>query len=737
MLLSLRFPRRLQCLLATLATSCVAVSLTACGGSSRANPGSAGPVPPATTTLRAQTANDTSAANSFGGRIDGNAPAENVSKLPVQDLLYTGANTKIYATWMGWFGSAAHMDVGYKSNEPAEVHRQVEDMISRGIQGAIAAWYGPGSFVDSSTQLLRDEAEAHAGQFQFAIMEDSGALGAAAKAHGCDVTDQLISDLTYVASQYESSPAYMKMNGRPVVFFFSVNTYYIDWNRVVSSIPGNPLLIFRGNVGFTQNPSNGAYSWADVAINNPFDPELAAQDAFYTAAQQASGRIAFGAAYKGFNDTLAPWGTNRIIDQNCGQTWLQSFAEAGKYYNSSNQLPGLEIVTWNDYEEGTAIEPGIDNCVYLAPSQSGTTIQWAVNGGNENTVDHYTVYLSTDGVNLSKLTDVPAGTHSIDLAQWTLSSSTYLIYVQAVGKPSIQNKMSTPITYHAGDQPPAAQLQLSQTGPLTYTASVSGSSGSIARSVIDFGDGTVVKGTSASHTYGAVGSYLVTATIYDSAGASSVAVQQISAKPQAGGVTIATPGNGSTVNWPTMLVASANAGSPVAAMEVLIDGQEAYAAHGDTLRTALKVFTGSHQLTVQSLDSSGNPTGSASLNVVAEPGDVPPVARITITPLTSVSPTAVLACTADSYDPDGFLLSYDTHFSNGSNFTTQAAVVNFSSVGAYSATTTVMDKFGATATTTTKFSVGGATAPGPAAHSVNTQSTPQPHKPLEPARPPE
>jgi len=79
-------------------------------------------------------------------------------------------------------------------------------------------------------------------------------------------------------------------------------------------------------------------------------------------------------------------------------------------------LPALQIATWNDYEEGTSIEPGIDNCVFLIPSQSGSTISWSVHG-NENTIDHYTVFLSTDGQNLSPLIDVPSGTHAVDLAK--------------------------------------------------------------------------------------------------------------------------------------------------------------------------------------------------------------------------------------------------------------------------------------------------------------------------------
>jgi len=140
-------------------------------------------------------------------------------------------------------------------------------------------------------------------------------------------------------------------------------------------------------------------------------------------------------------------------------------------------------------------------------------------------------------------------------------------------------------------------------------------------------------------------------------------------------------------------------------MRVLIDGQEAYAAQGDTLNTALKIFTGKHQITVQSLDGSGNPTASATLNVLAEPNDIPPVARITLMPMPSISSTTFLGCTAGSTDADGFLLSHKLQYSDGSHFSIPAALETFSAPGSYTATATVTDQFGATSTTSTTFTV--------------------------------
>jgi hypothetical protein len=684
------------------ASLCLASLFAGCGGST---PSPSGPIPSASTTLNAETGNNTSTANSFAGQTNGNASASNVSKLPIASLLYSGATTKVYGHLLGWFGKPNHISVGYQSNTAAQVHAQVQDMTSRGMAGAVLDWYGAADpFIDGTAMLLKNEAEAHSG-FKFAITEDKGALGQAAASNGCDVTDQLISDLNYIASQYESSPAYMQINGRPVVFMFGVDAYYIDWNRVRSSISGNPLFILRGNNGFNSASADGGFSWVNIQSDTPFNPELNLQDSFFQTAQKAPQKVAVGAAFKGFNDTLASWGTNRVIDQDCGQTWIQSLNEIGTFYSSGNQLPVLQIPTWNDYEEGTAIEMGIDNCVFLVPSQSGNTISWTVNG-QENTIDHYTIFVSTDGKNLSPLIDVPAGTHSVDLSKLqTSTNTTYLVYVKAVGLPSIQNKMSPPIAYRSGDQPPGVSLNVSQTSGLTFTASTSGSSGNVAKSVIDFGDGTVVKGSSASHTYNAVGSYLVTATVYDSAGASSVAVQKISAKLSGGGINIASPNNSATVNWPTPIVASASSGSQVSSMQVLIDGQVAYATHGDTINTAVKVFTGTHQIQVQALDSSGNPMGSASLNVDAEPNDAPPIAKITLTAMPQISPTTFLGCSADSTDPDGFVNSHKMQYSDGSSFSSPAALETFPAPGTYKATATVIDNLGATSTTTVTFNV--------------------------------
>jgi hypothetical protein len=73
-------------------------------------------------------------------------------------------------------------------------------------------------------------------------------------------------------------------------------------------------------------------------------------------------KIAVGGAWSQFDDSKASWSLNRHISARCGQTFKDTFNFWRKYYSPDAPLPYLLIETWNDYEEGTAVEPGIPTC---------------------------------------------------------------------------------------------------------------------------------------------------------------------------------------------------------------------------------------------------------------------------------------------------------------------------------------------------------------------------------------
>jgi hypothetical protein len=586
-----------------------------------------------TTTLAAQTANNTSAANSFAGLGNGTPAPGNVSKLPISSSLYSRAATHIYTQFQPWFGQPSHINVGYSSDSATQVHNQVVDMISRGITGAIVDWYGPNAAVENSTTLLlKAEAATHSG-FVFAIQEDSGALSTCANTSGCSVTQQLISDLTYVNSTYQSSRSYMTVNGRPVVFFFGVNQYVIDWTTVRSSIPGNPYFIFNAYNGLIFPEANGYFTWVEPDASNPNDEGLSVLSTFYSAIQ-GTGYLTYGASYIGFNESLAPWlvGTPRIMNQKCGQTWLDTLNQVSvSGYSHSNQLPYLQVATWNDYEEGTAIETGISNCITLAPTTTATALNWSITG-NENGVNQYTVYISLDGENLMPLSNVPAGTHTLNLSSFHLTPGTsYQLFVQAVGAPSFQNVISSAIPYTAPTpQAPTAVLTLSANSgstPLPVTASTAGSSSpdaSIASSTLNFGDGTpTVAGPSATHTYIASGSFTVTATVTDTLGATASTTEPVSVSQGCTissanrSITICSPTANSTVGTPVQVVAFATDSRTLSQMAIYVDGSRVFtqSSSAKEVNTPVTMSIGTHTLLVLGTDSAGNFTQKITIHV--------------------------------------------------------------------------------------------------------------------------
>jgi hypothetical protein len=470
----------------------------------------------AQTSITTETTTNTSACSAtsshcqatFGGMSDAasgvyNAPSQHIGLGDLRVLEYSGATTDIFAHFMPWFcmqpGSSAtgtgtscnsHVQVGYNSNDPATVAAQMSDMNRRGISGPIIDWYGPAATIEeSTTQVVKTDLEGRCNggtcPMTFAINEDQGSItrscflnGAGADQSSC-ILNVLESDLDYMNSNYFPSPAYLRIDGssmkrsatgRPIVFFFICETCFTNpspnwsyiWNQlrshVLSYASGDPIVwfIFRNSGAFTHTQSDGAFAWINhYGSNDPYG--LLYLDNFYDTSLKYPTLQPWGAAWKGFDNTNAAWKPGvSITPQQCGNTWLQTLSEMSHNndYTSSRQLPFLQLTTWNDYDEGSEIETGIDNCLSLPASIDGNTLSWtptfSASSGNEKTVDHYNIYGSIDGSTLTPLASVVAGVHSIPLGTLDLSAGKQNLYVEAVGKPSIANHMSSAVAYSPG-----------------------------------------------------------------------------------------------------------------------------------------------------------------------------------------------------------------------------------------------------------------------------------------------
>ena len=460
------------------------------------------------TTLAAETSNNTSAANTFPGCeittvtdgqcVDnGDLKASNVSKVNIHTMLSESQQgAKVYTTYIPYWVHGTHPNIGYSSQDPHQVTREITDLTSRGFDGVLVDWYGPGSYEEGATEILKTQLEQQ-NTLSFALMIDQGAIEWFSCYPNCSATQALLNIIAFARQQgyFSSQAAIRNSDGKVIVSQFGMEAYNINWTTIENQ---NTDLdwVFENAGAFGSNYTVGAYGW--LSPKNPQQNGYEGLDYtqyFLQIAAEHPSRKNWASTWKGFNDIVANWAPpgGRHIQQFCGKTWLDSWGVVQGY---TGRLDAVQVVTWHDYEEGTEIQSGIDNCLTITATVSGSILSWSV--PDESTLDHSTVYISTDGQNLMSLGDYYVGTHNIDLSQFEFPSGSYQVFVKAVGKPSVLNDMSAAAAYTVGVQgPPVAVITTpyngQHAGPATnLNAQASSPNGPIAQYLV-YVDNALVK----------------------------------------------------------------------------------------------------------------------------------------------------------------------------------------------------------------------------------------------------
>jgi len=287
-----------------------------------------------------------------------------------QDSLRTPqAFPKMLAVYMPWFGDSGHIDVGYSSQDPRILRLQIESARRAGISAFLVDWYGDRRpFLDKSFKLLQRAAREN--HFQVALMyDDTGDDSGDATEDAIDALNKAYK--AYIGPKARDHEAYLTHNGRPVIVIFPKHGK-TNWNTVrerVNTWPVPPLLFYKdGPPGEFAGAFDGYYPWIHpgkrgwTADGSDWGKQYLEE--FYTTMKSKyPGTIAMGAAWPGFDDSRAPWSLNRHMDARCGQTLADTLKLYHRFYDDSAPLPFLLIETWNDYEEGTAIElPNLLHC---------------------------------------------------------------------------------------------------------------------------------------------------------------------------------------------------------------------------------------------------------------------------------------------------------------------------------------------------------------------------------------
>jgi hypothetical protein len=128
------------------------------------------------------------------------------------------------------------------------------------------------------------------------------------------------------------------------------------------SVP--PLLIYENLPGPDSDAFDGFYAWVSPVQGGDGSNwgEKYLNEFYETMRSKHPDKIIVGGVWSSFDDSKASWGLNRHISARCGQTFTDTSSLWRKYFPPDDLLPFIMIETWNDHEEGTAIENGIPTC---------------------------------------------------------------------------------------------------------------------------------------------------------------------------------------------------------------------------------------------------------------------------------------------------------------------------------------------------------------------------------------
>jgi Glycosyl hydrolase family 71 len=242
----------------------------------------------------------------------------------------------------------------YDSGDPDVLEYHALLMKLAGIDGVVVDWYGTVDFLDYApihrhVSALADVA-AKTG-LEFAVCYEDQTIPKLVEAGRLAAGERVKharGELDRIRASWFDRPSYLKINGRPLLLSFGRDGLTdSEWSQVLTSWTQAPLYLSEHA---RRSVAAGAFDW-------PVPSEgVKAQDAFYKEA--ALWPVAMAVAYPRFHDIYEQakvhksWGT---IDDDGGKTFALTLERALK-----SNLPFVQICTWNDWGEGTIVEPSVE-----------------------------------------------------------------------------------------------------------------------------------------------------------------------------------------------------------------------------------------------------------------------------------------------------------------------------------------------------------------------------------------
>ncbi len=250
----------------------------------------------------------------------------------------------------------------YDSVDPYVLEYHVLQMKFSGIDGVIVDWYGIEDFreyetIHRNTQHLFGYIR-KAG-LKFAVCYEDRTIGAmvdAKKLQPDEAVSHAAGVLKWLDKNWFREEVYIKQDNRPILPVFGP-IYFgkpEQWDEIFSGLSSRPVLFALPHLS-KRSGAEGAFCWPPVSGGKEIAPTVWRKYLTDLYTREAGGESIVGVAFPGFHDVYAEAGLHAsygYINDRDGKTFEETLELALK---SNSQL--IQIATWNDFGEGTVIEP--------------------------------------------------------------------------------------------------------------------------------------------------------------------------------------------------------------------------------------------------------------------------------------------------------------------------------------------------------------------------------------------
>ena len=242
----------------------------------------------------------------------------------------------------------------YSSSDPQAMIRQIEQAQVAGIDGFICSWWGPGSETDQNLSMLLDLAAER--DFRVTIYFETLDNGV-----GRNEAD-IFAWLAHAIRTYGDHPAYMRIDGKPVIVLWASEAVLPEHWVIVSNalyLQGlEAVLIGMGYSAtnlelFDGYHDYGVFNYPDLAQT---DIQAARLARYYPLLMDDPGPRIFAATVQpGYDDHLLPDRRGGQIQERLDGAFYRSTFEAAL----ASDPDWVFITSWNEWWENTQIEPSM------------------------------------------------------------------------------------------------------------------------------------------------------------------------------------------------------------------------------------------------------------------------------------------------------------------------------------------------------------------------------------------